>query len=179
MRHHLLRSATVGLAILAGTTFATAQNQAPDQEKAKQASPPETTNQAPVVQPVFVNGKLAVPGAPADSQTEPAKFSARNDAIDKLNQNAVTLKQLNEAQRRTLYQLLGSSRETTGSTASSGNSDIAQVGVVLPISVELQALPADATRQMSNIAIYAYARVANKVLLVAPENRAVVAVLGS
>jgi hypothetical protein len=31
---------------------------------------------------VFVNGKLNVPGAPADSQTVPAKFSERNSAID-------------------------------------------------------------------------------------------------
>ena len=32
--------------------------------------------------PVFVNGKLDVPGAPADSQTVPAKFSQHNDAVD-------------------------------------------------------------------------------------------------
>ena len=31
---------------------------------------------------VFVDGKLNVAGAPADSQTVPAKFSQHNDAID-------------------------------------------------------------------------------------------------
>ena len=31
---------------------------------------------------VFVNGKLVVPGAPAESQTEPAKFSEKNARLD-------------------------------------------------------------------------------------------------
>ncbi len=183
MRHHLLRSATVGLALLAGmTTFASAQTeQTQDQDRAKQASPPETTNQAPPpVQPVFVDGKLTVPGAPADSETVPAKFSAHNDAVDKLNQNALTEKQLSDAQRQALYQRLGAPRETTGSgAAGSDDAVIAQVGVVLPSSVKLQALPDEVRRQMPNIAPYAYARAGGKVLLVEPNNRAVVAVLGS
>jgi hypothetical protein len=33
---------------------------------------------------VLVNGALNVPGAPKDSQTVPAKYSARNAALDKL-----------------------------------------------------------------------------------------------
>lgn len=57
-------------------------------QRAEQAVPPEPTGQASQAnqaqQPVFVDGKLAVPGAPVDSQTEPAKFSAKNDAVDKL-----------------------------------------------------------------------------------------------
>jgi hypothetical protein len=32
--------------------------------------------------PALVNGRLNVPGAPADSQTVPAKFSQRNDQLD-------------------------------------------------------------------------------------------------
>ena len=32
--------------------------------------------------PALVNGKLNVPGAPTDSQTVPAKFSASNDKLD-------------------------------------------------------------------------------------------------
>src|SRR3954454_7291124 len=31
---------------------------------------------------VFVNGSLAVPGAPSDTQTTPAKFSERNAKLD-------------------------------------------------------------------------------------------------
>jgi hypothetical protein len=188
--HHRLCSAAVALTLLAGTTFAYAQNpkeQVKDEERARQASPPETTTQTPAPpQPVFVDGKLTVPGAPADSETVPAKFSARNDAVDKLNQNALTEKQLNDAQRHALYQRLGPQRETTGSVApGSGdagvapNANIAQVGVVLPTSVKLQALPDDVKQQMPNLALYAYARAAGKVLLVEPNNRAVLAVLGS
>ena len=33
---------------------------------------------------IFVNGKLVVPGAPAESQTEPAKFSERNARLDEV-----------------------------------------------------------------------------------------------
>ena len=33
---------------------------------------------------VLVDGRLAVPGSPADSQTVPAKFSARNARLDEL-----------------------------------------------------------------------------------------------
>jgi len=182
MRRHLLCNVAVGLALLAGTTFATAQSQqTQDQDRAKQASPPETTNQAPPPpQPVFVDGKLTVPGAPADSETVPAKFSARNDAVDKLNQNALTEKQLNAAQRLALYRRLGPSRETTGSGAGvSGDAALAQVGIVLPPSVTLQKLPDDVARQMPNIANYAYTHATGAVLLVEPNNRAVVAVLGS
>ena len=37
---------------------------------------------APTPGPALVNGKLNVPGAPTDSQTVPAKFSASNDKLD-------------------------------------------------------------------------------------------------
>jgi hypothetical protein len=49
---------------------------------------------------VFVDGKLNVPGAPADSQTVPAKFSERNDKIDKLPIMAMPLG-LSDEQRPT------------------------------------------------------------------------------
>ena len=45
----------------------------------------EPTAEAPTQdQSVLVNGALNVPGAPKDSQTVPAKYSARNAALDKL-----------------------------------------------------------------------------------------------
>jgi hypothetical protein len=183
MSHHLLRNSAIAFALLAGTTFAAAQSQQnQDQERARQAAPaePSAAAAAAPVQPIFVDGKLAVPGAPADSETVPAKFSARNDAIDKLNLVALTEKQLNDAQRQALYQSLGPARSTTGSgTATSGNGANVQVGVMLPRSIKLQALPDDVKRRMPNIGNYDYARVANKVLLVEPTDRAVVAVLGS
>ena len=45
---------------------------------------PSTKPAAVDQSPALADGKLNVPGAPADSQTVPAKFSERNDAIDKL-----------------------------------------------------------------------------------------------
>jgi hypothetical protein len=49
----------------------------------------EPTALLPSVKPldtaVFINGALAVPGAPTEGQTVPSKFSARNAALDKLS----------------------------------------------------------------------------------------------
>ena len=50
---------------------------------------------------MLVDGKLNVPGAPEDSQTVPAKFSERNDRIDKLPIMAMPLG-LSDAQRRAI-----------------------------------------------------------------------------
>lgn len=141
-------------------------------QRSEQAVPPEPTNQA-APQPPFVDGKLAVPGAPGDAQTEPAKFSGKNDAIDKLDQNALTEKQLTPEQRHALHERLGTGRETTGS----GGDTLAREGVELPPSVELRPLPEDVARDMPNIAMYKYTRAGDKVLLVEPTNRVVVAVL--
>ena len=206
MRAQLLRTTSVAFLLASTAGFAVAQNQqnpgapnpgAPgvnehqnpsqpnatgnpgttpnDASRAQQAVPLETTNnQQP--QPVFVNGKLAVPGAPADQQTEPAKFSAKNDAIDKLNQNAITDKQLSPEQRRALFQALGAGRETTGA-GSAGDPPYAQVGVFLPRDIALQALPDEVAKQMPNLSIYRYVRAGSKVLLVEPTNDVVVAVL--
>jgi Protein of unknown function (DUF1236) len=145
----------------------------PDElQRSEQAVPPEPTTHA-AEQPALVGGKLAVPGAAPQAQTEPAKFSGKNDAIDKLDQNALTDKQLTAEQRRALHQRLGTGRETTGS----GGDALAREGVQLPASVELRPLPEDVARDMPNIAMYKYVRAGDKVLLVEPSNRIVVAVL--
>ena len=51
---------------------------------------------------VFVNGALNVPGAPADSQTVPAKFSKRNDAIDHVPIMAMPVLGLSNDQKRSI-----------------------------------------------------------------------------
>jgi hypothetical protein len=77
-------------ALLAGLSVAAAQ-QAPasadghnDQAKPAQngAEEPGSHPAAPADTNVFVNGKLAVPGAPEDSQTVPSKVSERNARLD-------------------------------------------------------------------------------------------------
>jgi hypothetical protein len=51
---------------------------------------------------VFVDGKLAVPGAPEDGQTVPSKYSARNAALDQLPTVAFSLR-LTDEQKREIY----------------------------------------------------------------------------
>ena len=52
---------------------------------------------------MFVNGALAVPGAPANTDTVPAKFSAKNAADDELITIAYALKTLTDGERRSPY----------------------------------------------------------------------------
>jgi hypothetical protein len=61
----------------------TGQNK-PDQNAKQEPSAKVPGTAPPMSTAIFENGKLAVPGAPADSQTVPAKFSARNAALDEL-----------------------------------------------------------------------------------------------
>jgi hypothetical protein len=53
--------------------------------------------------PALVNGKLDVPGAPADSQTVPAKFSPRNDMLDNTAIMAMPLR-LTDAQKHKIVE---------------------------------------------------------------------------
>ena len=81
MRCDLVGTSALVLAFVASVGLAAAQQQPPPN-----ASPPANA--------VFVNGALAVPGAPANTDTVPAKFSAKNAADDKLITLAYTFKTL-------------------------------------------------------------------------------------
>jgi hypothetical protein len=103
----LVRTGSLVLALLGGTALsagkAVAQQQQPpaaepqqqqQQEKAQQTpsgkmGKEEPSSHAPSAKPadnsVFVNGALAVPGAPENTDTVPAKFSEQNAADDKLS----------------------------------------------------------------------------------------------
>lgn len=50
----------------------------------------------------LVNGAWNVPGAPADSQTVPAKFSKRNDAIDRVPIMAMAVLALSDEQKKAI-----------------------------------------------------------------------------
>src|SRR5262249_17263278 len=101
MRNDLLRTSALPLAFVVSVGLAAAQQQppAPDpqqqsqQEKAQQtpsgkmgAEEPSSRapNAAAPANAAFVNGALAVPDAPANTDTVPAKFSAKNAADDAL-----------------------------------------------------------------------------------------------
>jgi len=195
MRRQLLRTSSLVLVLLGlvllGAGFsaglAVAQQPAPaaepqqqqqqQQEKAQQTpsgqmGKEEPSSHAPSPKPadnsVFVNGALAVPGAPENADTVPAKFSAKNAADDKLITLAYTFKLLTSEQRRAIYDGL------KGQPA--GPAFNADVGVELPLSVELRPVPNDVAARVQQTGDYRYAVAADRVLLVSPVNRVVVGV---
>jgi hypothetical protein len=113
---------------------------------------------------VFLNGKLNVPGAPADSQTVPAKFSQRNDAIDKLPIMGMSLG-LSEAQKRTIVESVRAADRPVIQTQ-------AKIAEELPINVVVHDLPASANDPA--MAKLKYVRAQGRVLLVEPTNRVVI-----
>jgi hypothetical protein len=115
---------------------------------------------------VFVNGALNVPGAPADSQTVPAKYSARNDALDKLPTMATPL-WLNDEQRKRI-----------AATLRIGDAPAAAVDTPfakeLPLNVEMREIPDTLKREVPDVQTLKYARAGDRILLVDPSNRIVV-----
>ena len=109
---------------------------------------------------MLVNGALAVPGAAADSDTVPAKFSAQNAADDKVIITAYTFRNLSDEQRQAIYQAL--------KDQSAGAAFNADIGTQLPAAVELRQLPGDVTTRVPQTASYQYAVADNRVLLVSP-----------
>ncbi|MGA7487101.1 MAG: DUF1236 domain-containing protein [Xanthobacteraceae bacterium] len=187
MRGDLLRASVLALAFAGGGTVAVAQQPAPPADTTQQqqqrhddaqhspsgqAGKEEPGSHAPTEKPqqtaVLVNGALAVPGAPANSDTVPAKFSAQNAADDKLSTLAYTFKTLSEEQRRAIYE--GLKNQPPGAAFN------AEVGVVLPPAVELRAMPDDIARRVPQTGDYRYAVADNRVLLVSPLSRAVVGI---
>jgi hypothetical protein len=114
---------------------------------------------------VFVNGNWNVPGAPADSQTVPAKFSKRNDAIDQIPIMAMATVGLSEAQKRSIVEAVRASNAPVVSTQ-------AKPAEELPWNVAVQDLPAAASDPA--FAKMKIVRAQNRVLLVEPNNRIVI-----
>jgi hypothetical protein len=181
----LLRTGSLALALLGGAGLAVAQQPPPpadgqqqsQQEKAQQTPSGKTgtdepSAHAPSDKPpegaVLFKGALAVPGAPADTETVPAKFSEKNAADDKLITTAYTLKALTPEQRRAIFQAL--------KDQPAGGAFNADVGAKLPPAIELRSLPAELATQVPQAKDYQYAVADNRVLLVAPINRVVVGV---
>jgi hypothetical protein len=135
----------------------------------------EPSSHTPTVSPldtaVFVNGTLAVPGAPADTDTVPAKFSAQNSADDRLIILAYTFKTLPNDQRQAIYQAL----KDQPAAAHAPNVH-AQVGTVLPFAITTKAVPAQLAEKVPAAKGYHYIVADNRVLLIAPASRAVVGV---
>jgi hypothetical protein len=127
--------------------------------------PQATSDGAP-----FVDGALNVPGAPKDSETVPAKFSAHNAALDKLPTTAV---RLTDEQRKKIAAALHT-----------GNAPVAAIDATvsqkLPLNVEMLELPDALRREIPAVSELKYVPASDRILLVdPPPNRIVVAEIKS
>jgi hypothetical protein len=182
MGHGHLCAYAIVVSLLAGVSLAVAQQQPPaapqqqsQQEKAQQApsgqvGKEEPSARAPAAKPqdnaALVNGALAVPGAPANTDTVPAKFSEKNADDDKLITVAYTFKTLTPEDRRAIYQAL---KDRPGAkTLNAG------VGTELPLAIELRAVPDEVGARVPQTKGYQYVVTGSEVLLVSPPTRIVV-----
>jgi hypothetical protein len=185
MRNDFLRTSALALAFVTSVGLAAAQQQPPaadpqqqlQQEKAQQTpsgqmGKEEPSSHAPSAAPpasaAFVNGALAVPGAPANTDTVPAKFSAKNAADDALITIAYTFKTLTDEERRAIYQAL------KGQPAAAFDAD---VGTELAPAIELRPVPNEVAARVPQTKGYRYAVTNDRVLLVGT-SRIVVGVFG-
>src|SRR5919204_1717555 len=106
----------------------------------------------------FVNGALAVPDAPANTDTVPAKFSPKNAADDELITIAYTFKTLTGDERRTIYEAL--------KDQPAGSAFNADVGTELPPEIELRPVPDELAARVPQSRDYRYAVTHDRVLLV-------------
>jgi hypothetical protein len=175
MRRDLLRTGAFALAFAGSVGISAAQQPTPpgdvqqqsQQEKAQQTpsgkmGKEEPSSHAPEThaQPnaAFVNGALAVPGAPANTDTVPAKYSQKNAADDQLITTAYTFKMLSDDERRAIYEALKA--QPTGSVFS------ADIGTELPPGIELRPVPDDLAARVPQTKNYSYAVTHDRVLLV-------------
>jgi Protein of unknown function (DUF1236) len=169
---------SIGLAAAQQPTPPADAQQQSQQEKAQQtpsgkmgAEEPSshTPNAKPQENAVFVNGALAVLGAPANTDTVPAKFSAKNAADDELITVAYTFKTLTDDERRAIYQAL------KGQPYSAFNAD---VGTEVPPGIELRPVPNEVAARVPQTRDYRYTVANDRVLLVGT-NRIVVGVFAA
>lgn len=143
------------------------------QEKAQHTEPgrigtTEPSSHAPTTKPqdtaAFVDGRLAVPGAPADSQTVPSIFSERNAALDALPTMAFPLPLSDEDKQR----IRGAASQAPVVRTEAHPADL------LPIGLEVRELPAQVTTTIPATRNLGFVRTSDRVLLVLPASRIVV-----
>ena len=126
---------------------------------------------------VLVNGVLAVPGASADVDTTPAKFSARNAASDQLPIAAFRLKHLTGDQRREIVQQFGKPRDLAIAPAGAAGNYV--VGSEVPAVVALQELaplPEALLAKLPELRGAGFMRAGGKLVLVDLDNSLVIGV---
>ena len=122
------------------------------------------------------------PGAPPGSsqQTVPSTISAENAAEDRLSILAVRLPldaQQTQALRAGIEQTEKPGSDPNAALSSDPRLAQAKVGSILPSSVVMQDLPAAASQSVPDVKDFKYVQACKRLLIVDPENWAVVGVL--
>jgi hypothetical protein len=160
------------LALLSGVSLAAAQSaQRPDKPEHSTKEPTTDSAQRAPDSGVFVNGRLAVPGAP-DGDTVPSKFSEKNAADDQRPIAGYTFKHLTDAQRHAIYQ------SVTGQSQAAAVTKVdLRVGDQLPSTAALAPLPDELSAQIPGVTRYRFAKAGDNLLLINPGNRVVVGII--
>jgi hypothetical protein len=160
-------------ALLAGLSVAAAQ-QAPrspdghnDQAKPAQngAEEPGSRPAAPADTNVFVDGKLAVPGAPQDSQTVPSKVSERNARLDVTPIMALPLGLTDEQKRRVAESVARSNAPVSEISA--------KLADILPATTPVSEFSAEVKADAPMLGDISFIRTRDKILLMRAPNMVV------
>src|SRR3954470_9602673 len=147
----IARLSLSAIALLAGLGMAAAQQKANDPGQQAPANPQgdgafksqqggkeepgSHSSGTPTDTAVFVDGKLAVPGAPADSQTVPSKVSERNARLDATPIMALPLGLSDEQKKQILASVTKSNIPVTQISAKPAD--------MLPVTTQVSELPDD------------------------------------
>jgi hypothetical protein len=160
-------------ALLAGLGIATAQSApAAEQVAQDQAKPAQNGAEEPgshsanaASTEVFIDGKLAVPGAPQDSQTVPSKVSERNARLDATPIMALPLGLSDEQKRR------------VADSVAKSNAPVSQISAkpsdILPATTPVSEFSADVKADAPMLADIGFIRTKDKILLVRSPNMVV------
>lgn len=184
-------TAVIAISLLAGTSLAATSFAAAQQEKTQQNSADEAlTRSAPEAKdqpqappaarqneasqpglqqdgPAFTDGKLTAPGAPQDTQDEPAKFSMKNAKLDGTPILAFPL-MLTDQQKQAIYQKLSEGQAAAQSNITAKPSE------QVPATLALQELPADLAAGMPSVSDYKFLRTGDRILVINPRENVVV-----
>ncbi|TMJ06231.1 MAG: hypothetical protein E6G97_00780 [Alphaproteobacteria bacterium] len=175
----IARLSLSALALFASLGIAAAQQQANDPNQQAPANPqgdgPFKSQQGGKEEPgshpaaasteVLVDGKLAVPGAPADSQTVPSKVSERNAKLDATPIMALPLGLSDEQKRRIVQSVAKSNVPVSGLSAKPAD--------LLPATTEVSDFPADVKADAPVLSDIQFIRTKDQILLVRAPNMVV------
>ena len=182
MKDHM-RDALLTVALFGGIGVAFAQSPPQNSGNIEAAQSPKVPGRDGLEEPsaklapkpdaesgIFVNGKLNVPNAPADTSTTPSTVSTANARLDQLPIMGRG-SQLTDAQRKLIVERV---MAAGGAPVRADGFPSAQ----LPAGVDMQAWPTDLVGQVPGIRDTKYVQLSDKILVVRPETRIVVEAIG-